>query len=397
MATIDSFDFKSLRTHIACDACETPNPPLRCSRCRIVYYCNRDCQKAHYKEHKVDCRSIETMKAQMEDVGMPTDKDVEPINDTCGICLEENMVNRTVLSECHHAFCLECLRNWQKYQQRGGGQKREHQCPYCRKDLDQSIEDKILETARLLATRGSKEDSDEYTKQAIEQVDRLMDATKVANLKAMLLKSQIVKISDPEQAAALLKAALDECREREAYRLEILAITDDMERADIANDQVEYDRLDAILTKKFKGQNSELNYTFGSVTLIEVKLLLSDAFERSKQYREAIDTYVEILRQDNYYETATPPQTRTLFTGMARCALELQVLDKALDAAEAALSMNRAFPGIHRLLAKIHMAKGNKEMALEVMSRGVLYETPWDDRNIQDNITFYEELQKEDL
>jgi hypothetical protein len=28
----------------------------QCSRCKVTYYCNRDCQKAHWKIHKKECR-----------------------------------------------------------------------------------------------------------------------------------------------------------------------------------------------------------------------------------------------------------------------------------------------------------------------------------------------------
>lgn len=31
---------------------------LQCSRCRSVWYCNKDCQKAHWKTHKSSCTPI---------------------------------------------------------------------------------------------------------------------------------------------------------------------------------------------------------------------------------------------------------------------------------------------------------------------------------------------------
>lgn len=35
----------------------TPGNPLKtCSHCKHVYYCNQNCQKAHYKVHKANCR-----------------------------------------------------------------------------------------------------------------------------------------------------------------------------------------------------------------------------------------------------------------------------------------------------------------------------------------------------
>jgi hypothetical protein len=39
-----------------CGTAETKEAKLKkCSRCKMVAYCNRDCQKNHWKEHKEDC------------------------------------------------------------------------------------------------------------------------------------------------------------------------------------------------------------------------------------------------------------------------------------------------------------------------------------------------------
>jgi hypothetical protein len=38
-----------------CHACSSKGNLLRCSRCRNVYYCSRDCQVANWKAHKTIC------------------------------------------------------------------------------------------------------------------------------------------------------------------------------------------------------------------------------------------------------------------------------------------------------------------------------------------------------
>lgn len=41
-----------------CANCNTRGEALkRCSRCRAVYYCNKQCQRTHYAEHKTTCLS----------------------------------------------------------------------------------------------------------------------------------------------------------------------------------------------------------------------------------------------------------------------------------------------------------------------------------------------------
>ena len=37
-----------------CGSCQTP-AITKCSRCKKVFYCNRECQKQHWKVHKKQC------------------------------------------------------------------------------------------------------------------------------------------------------------------------------------------------------------------------------------------------------------------------------------------------------------------------------------------------------
>ncbi|RPA81046.1 hypothetical protein BJ508DRAFT_118721 [Ascobolus immersus RN42] len=40
-----------------CGFCDTPKCLVKCGRCRTVWYCGRDCQVSHWKEHKLSCAS----------------------------------------------------------------------------------------------------------------------------------------------------------------------------------------------------------------------------------------------------------------------------------------------------------------------------------------------------
>ena len=39
-----------------CGHCGKPEGKQRCSRCKVVYYCGRECQQADWKEHKKTCQ-----------------------------------------------------------------------------------------------------------------------------------------------------------------------------------------------------------------------------------------------------------------------------------------------------------------------------------------------------
>ena len=48
----------ALRAHISCAACRKAVPGLlMCGRCKNVRYCSPACQRAHWKEHKADCKA----------------------------------------------------------------------------------------------------------------------------------------------------------------------------------------------------------------------------------------------------------------------------------------------------------------------------------------------------
>ncbi|CBJ31961.1 MYND finger protein, putative [Ectocarpus siliculosus] len=38
-----------------CPVCQKPNAQKRCTRCKIVRYCSRECQKQHWPTHKLEC------------------------------------------------------------------------------------------------------------------------------------------------------------------------------------------------------------------------------------------------------------------------------------------------------------------------------------------------------
>ncbi len=39
-----------------CASCNKTAPPRQCSRCKKVFYCSQECQKANWLTHKTDCR-----------------------------------------------------------------------------------------------------------------------------------------------------------------------------------------------------------------------------------------------------------------------------------------------------------------------------------------------------
>ncbi len=77
---------------------------------------------------------------------------------------------------------------------------------------------------------------------------------------------------------------------------------------------------------------------------------------------------------------------------MTKCYYNLQDYTRALYAGELALHMNRHYAGVHEYIAKANKAKGNMEEAQRTMQRAVLYETPWDTKNIEKQLALLEKI-----
>ncbi|GAX23897.1 hypothetical protein FisN_20Hh103 [Fistulifera solaris] len=178
-------DENTLRRYITCDAehCGQQHPAQRCSNCKTVYYCSRDCQKAAWKRHKVVCHSVEKMKRltavvddlnQMDDITGISQGNAETAG-PCGICLEETIVDPIVFNNCKHAFCYACLIRYQTFSRTSGGAN----CPYCRSeipDLSQSMAAKVsLIAARVQRGDLPVEEQHQLLDQALADVQKVCD------------------------------------------------------------------------------------------------------------------------------------------------------------------------------------------------------------------------------
>ena len=89
-----------------CAVCAKQNVNKRCGKCQSVYYCDIDCQRKHWPEHRGECGG-----------------DAESA--VCAICLDEIQDGETL--PCKHVFCAECVGQW-----RCAGSGDDASCPLCR-------------------------------------------------------------------------------------------------------------------------------------------------------------------------------------------------------------------------------------------------------------------------
>ena len=113
----------------ACGNCERLAPTMfGCARCGLVYYCGKDCQIAHWKDHKPLCiPKADRVPQAPRSPG--TQEPAKQDQEECAICLDSLAEDGSTLAlPCGHAFhgsCVEGLR----------AQGAAKVCPLCRGEL----------------------------------------------------------------------------------------------------------------------------------------------------------------------------------------------------------------------------------------------------------------------
>ena len=118
-----------------------------CSRCGLVTYCSKDCQRAHWKaNHKHCCVAKADRKHQTQKlVGAQQGSSSKSATvNFCVVCLEElTPASVTCALPCKHIFHNACLKGLQTF----GAQQ---VCPLCRKALPEKIpDDAMIRYARV--------------------------------------------------------------------------------------------------------------------------------------------------------------------------------------------------------------------------------------------------------
>eukprot|EP00978_Attheya_sp_CCMP212_P033442 scaffold134962_cov49-Attheya_sp.AAC.2 len=422
---------KVSRECITCDAegCNEANPRTRCSTCKLVYYCGKECATKHWVMHKPDCRSVESMRSYMAMIpggeiatntaatttsnatATATDQDDEPCEhySSCGICLTEKMTNPFVLEGCQHVFCFACVLQYQKMAPQTSGTAAT--CPYCRsemKDIKQATESRAaLHAARAAAPRASHEERIEQCNLAWMELEKLLDmnhdesSSSASNnrwssgpITTRILRAEVLDImGEHKQALNVLEQLFDELLEgaKRAKKVDEL-MAEAKEYLDSEEDQALLcesllEEVEAVASSGILVSASDLVDTTLKIAAVQQKL----------QDWTAVKELYRFLIKDYMYQDArlTPPQERQVFMGISRVAYEEGDYDNAIQFGEGAIEMNRHFPGAHHYVALSHFKKGDIEEARKIMSRAMLYETPWCDTNRASVRKVWEEVMKD--
>ena len=122
-----------------CSACgEKSDTVKKCTACKCVWYCDKECQNKHWKEHRKECKPIKKVLDQRGgklDVG--TEEDVGPLGkvpprEECPICMRALPLHdrlHTYFDCCGKVICGGC-------QMKSG--ERADTCAFCRTTMPES-------------------------------------------------------------------------------------------------------------------------------------------------------------------------------------------------------------------------------------------------------------------
>ena len=131
-----------------CSKCgKKSNALMKCRACKCVWYCDKDCQNKHWKEHKKECKPIKKIlekRGGKLDVG--TELDVGPLGEVppreeCPICMQVLPIHEKLSSYavcCGKKLCGGC--DYQ-HQMKSGETLT---CAFCREPISQSAEEALV-------------------------------------------------------------------------------------------------------------------------------------------------------------------------------------------------------------------------------------------------------------
>ena len=139
--TVDAEENKEAPTKV-CSACgEKSNTLKKCNGCKCVWYCDKECQNKHRKEHKKECRPIKKILDQRGGkLDLGEELDIGPLGklpprEECPICMRALPLHLGLQSYafcCGKTICGAC--NFENQTKRAVVPT----CPFCRTSLPTS-------------------------------------------------------------------------------------------------------------------------------------------------------------------------------------------------------------------------------------------------------------------
>lgn len=336
---------------IECDNCGTKSPQKCCAQCSLNYYCSKECQVSHWKEHKHQCKGLKVIRERwntMNSTALPNSKPSDTLDGPCVICLEDKVTNPVNL-DCGHVFCFSCIGGYQQTVKESSDKKAA--CPYCRGDMPDlwgnSLERAVLYNYKAISSASGSDQRKKYCQLSLAEYNAAASLTESADThpNALYIKARLLEAGDDPEATI---KATEECL--------------------LANER---------FPNEIPGKEVKLTKLWQA----EAYLAVGDWEKASHLYFHLID---ELSSENGFFKIPM---------GICRAQYEMGTnYDNAIEAGYAAIEGCRHHPGVHKYLALSQKANGDIDGAKRTMSRAILYEIPWAIANTKQNKQILREL-----
>jgi tetratricopeptide (TPR) repeat protein len=322
----------------------------------------------------------------------------------CYICLSEPIVDPYVLPSCGHTFCFDCLSQWQGHMNNvflAHGDVRDNSssklsCPACRVSSPNVEGTTTYDMPLLYAKRANKvgltkTEINDFRNKALMELEKLQN-TKHANTEAVALFTRaeiLLELERPAEAeqdfVKLLQIHRHGIETRDtvnrmlAKGREVLTQGRDDEAKEIAQKCEEF-------------RNENKSRAFHPNQVFDIYLGLAISFEKREQWDAAMDIYDIIAKIMKRTDNDAARHIIQMLIGTSRCAYHVGNYESSIKAGNAAIEVDRSWPGVHKYVALSQEAMGDIEASRVTISRAVNYEAPWDEKHKKDVLAMLEEM-----
>jgi tetratricopeptide (TPR) repeat protein len=336
-----------------CDCCLKEGAFLRCGQCHSVYYCDRDCQKNHWKTHKRHCKVLVTFKEETEQQNKELEnfalKYDENSKEACAICYEVVPPVEQLQLPCHHIFCSSCLLHYHTNKSEAA-----RDCPLCRGSYPSpNLVQGIYENAVFYLRKANRFPAEsDIHKQSVKTARREFD-------RLFTFVKKLMPDEDLERAPKVLPIHVS--------HLSLLMLEHKYE--DVMEKSAEY--IQTYSHELVKDLPLRLNLY---LKLIEAKLKLGDP-------QAAIDLVDIIFRNDGpelrEHQDKVKTEILEFYKVLLMACYETKQYQKGIDSGLRALDRNHYEDSIYEYIAFCYRGLGQWDTAITMMKKGIRYGQPW--------------------
>jgi len=321
---------------------------MRCSACKMVYYCSAECSKSHWQsEHRSICKAFSARRQEYDKDEQISRKFIEAQRlaegNDCAICLSKMTADETLTLDCSHVFCMVCISDIDKADFESG--KSHYKCPLCRTERNE-----------IFVSYQHK-----YAVSWVQRANRLMTDNPLRSMWLNVARREIAKLD-----------FLEDCENAWYIFLGV--------KADIELAQGFYDEAIRLCEAALAAQPSPKSQDkafFIAQNLTLAESLLKVDPPRLQESKSALRSVFAVVDQ---FDAKNTRKAMAL-----QCELELIQGNpkECISIGLMVIEMNRWYDNAYIHVARALVSLGDCDKAVLVMRKAAAYETAWDSKRAE--------------